>query len=103
MQDLHPIRLLPGSRLRAIYAVEIIQAGHFCSYGVNPEYISRFEASGLWVAGLGDTGDVRAMELPDHRFYVTTLFHPQLESQPGRPSRFVLAFVNAARERSVSS
>jgi CTP synthase (UTP-ammonia lyase) len=103
LQDLHPIRLLPGSQLRAIYAVEIIQAGHFCSYGVNPEYISRFEASGLWVAGLGDTGDVRAMELPDHRFYVTTLFHPQLESQPGRPSRFVLAFVNAARERSVSS
>jgi CTP synthase (UTP-ammonia lyase) len=49
------------------------------------------------IAGVGDDGDVRAVELPDHRFYVATLFHPQLESQPGRPSRFVMAFVNAAR------
>jgi len=97
LHDLQPIRLLPGSRLRSIYGMEIIEAGHFCNYGVNPEYMSRFEATGMRIAGVGDGGQVRAVELPKHKFYVTTLFHPQLESQPGQPSPFVVAFVNAAR------
>jgi CTP synthase (UTP-ammonia lyase) len=97
LHDLHPIRLLPGSRLRSIYGVEIIEAGHFCNYSVNPAYVSRFEAAGMRIAGVGDGGEVRAVELPKHRFYTATLFHPQLESQPARPSAFVTAFVNAAR------
>ena len=103
LHDLHPIRLLPGSRLRSIYGVETIEAGHFCSYGVNPDYISRFEAAGIRIAGVGDGGEIRAVELTDHRFYVATLFHPQLESQPGRPSPFVTAFVNVIRGRSASA
>ena len=69
----------------------------FCNYGVNPNFVSRFEAAGVRIAGLGDTGELRAVELPEHRFYVATLFHPQLESQPGRPSPFVTAYVSAAR------
>ena len=103
LHDLHPVRLLPGSRLRSIYGVEIIEAGHFCNYGVNPEYVTRFEAAGLRIAGVGGGGEVRAVELPGHRFYVTTLFHPQLESQPARPSPLVSAFVNAARGRPASA
>jgi CTP synthase (UTP-ammonia lyase) len=99
LHDLHPIRLLPGSRLQTIYGVEVIEAGHFCNYGVNPEYVPRFEAAGMRLTAFGDSGDVRGMELPEHRFYVITLFHPQLESRPGQPSPFVNAFVNAARAR----
>jgi CTP synthase (UTP-ammonia lyase) len=96
LHDLHPIRFLPGSRLRVIYGVDTIDAGHFCNYSVNPDYVSRFESAGLRIAGLADAGDVRAVELPSHRFYIATLFHPQLESLPGRPSPFVLAFIHAA-------
>jgi CTP synthase (UTP-ammonia lyase) len=103
LHDLHPIRLLPGSRLHSIYGVDTIQAGHYCNYGVNPDYISRFESAGMRITGVGDAGDIRAIELPDHRFYVATLFHPQLESQPGRPSPFVLAFAQAARVRRASA
>ena len=103
LHDLHPIRLLPGSRLRSIYGVDIIEAGHYCNYGVNPEYVSRFEAAGIRIAGVGDGGEVRAVELPEHRFHVTTLFHPQLESQPGRPSPFLVEFINAARARRTSA
>jgi len=103
LHDLHPIRLLPGSRLRSIYGVETIEAGHYCNYGVNQEYVSRFEAAGMRIAGVGSEGEVRAVEIPEHRFYVTTLFHPQLESQPGRPNPFIVAFVNAARGRGVTA
>jgi CTP synthase (UTP-ammonia lyase) len=103
LHDLHPIRLLPGSRLHAIYGAPTIQAGHLCNYGVNPDYLSRFEAAGVRIAGIGEEGDIRAIELPDHRFYVATLFHPQLESRPGRPSPLVLALLDAARGRAASA
>ena len=96
LNDLHPIRLLPGSKIRSIYGVDTIQAGHFCNYGVNPDYLARFEAAGLQIAGVAaDTGDVRAFEIPDHAFYIATLFHPQLESKPGSPSPFVTAYLRA--------
>ena len=65
---------------------------------MNPDYLAQFEAAGLRVVGMGEFGDIRAVELPAHQFYIATLFHPQLESQPGRPSPFVAAFVNAARQ-----
>ena len=97
LRDQHPIRVTPGSRLHAIYGAETILAGHYCNYGLNPAYVARFEAAGLRVTGAGDTGDVRAMEIREHRFYVITLFHPQLESSFARPSPFVMAFVDAAR------
>lgn len=97
MRDLHPIRLTLRSRLHSIYGTETIHAGHYCNYGVNPDYIPRFEAAGLRIAGVGNTGDVRAMEIREHRFYVITLFHPQLESTSPRPSPFVVRFVDAAR------
>ena len=97
LNDSHSIRLLPGSRIRSIYGgIDTIEAGHFCNYGVNPEYLSRFEAAGLTVSGLStDTGEVRAMEIRDHPFYIATLFHPQLESRPGAPSPVVDAYVRA--------
>jgi CTP synthase (UTP-ammonia lyase) len=98
LHDLHPIRLLTGSRIHSIYDLDVIQAGHFCNYGVNAEYVPRFEAAGLRIAGLGgDDGSVRAIEIPDHPFFIATLFHPQLDSQPGRPSPLVTALINAAR------
>lgn len=97
LHDLHPIRLVPGTLLHSIYGVDTIQAGHFCNYGLNPEYVARFADAGMRIAGYGDSGDIRAVELPEHRFYVATLFHPQLESRPEQPSPFVCAFVQAAR------
>ncbi len=100
LNGLHPIRLLADSKIRAIYGRDTIEAGHFCNYGLNPEFVERFRAAGLRIAGLGDDNEVRAAEIDAHPFYVITLFHPQLDSQPGRPSPLVSAFLNAARRQS---
>ena len=102
LHDLHTIRLVRGSRLHSIYGVDSIEAGHYCNYGVNPEYVIRFKTAGLVIAGIGGDDEIRSVEIPKHRFYVATLFHPQLDSQPGRPSKLVMALVNAARGRSAS-
>jgi CTP synthase (UTP-ammonia lyase) len=94
------IRLVAGSRLQFIYGVDSADEGYFCSYHVNPDYVPRFEAAGIRIAAVTSSGEVRAVELPGHRFFIATLFHPQLGSRPGKPHPFVQAFVEAARAQS---
>lgn len=91
------IRLVTGSRLHSIYGVGLAEEGYFCSYHVNPDFVPRFEAAGIRIAAVTRSGEVRAVELPGHRFFIATLFQPQLGSRPGKPHPFVQAFVEAAR------
>ena len=100
LNDLHAITLLPDSLLYSIYGIKTIEAEHYCNYGVNPDFIPRFEAAGLKIAAVAaDTGEVRAVEIrqPHHPFFDCTLFHPQLESRPGLPSPLVMAYLAAAK------
>jgi CTP synthase (UTP-ammonia lyase) len=50
---------------------------------------------GMSVAGRDDTGEVRAIERPDHPFFVGTLYQPQLSSTPGRPHPLFVALLRA--------
>ena len=96
LSGLDGIRIKPGSRVHEIYQKEETQEGYFCNYEVNPEYESRFEAAGLMVVARGTGGEVRAMDLPSHRFFLATLFQPQLSSTPDNPHPLVVAFLRAA-------
>lgn len=40
------------------------------------------------------------VELPDRRFYLATLFVPQLGSQPDSPHPLILAYLRAATQHS---
>jgi CTP synthase (UTP-ammonia lyase) len=51
---------------------------------------------GLRVAGADAGGEARVVEIPEHPFFVATLFVPQTGSAPGRPHPLVAAFVRAA-------
>jgi CTP synthase (UTP-ammonia lyase) len=50
---------------------------------------------GMSVAGRDDTGEVRAIERPDHPFFVGTLYQPQLSSTPDRPHPLFVALLRA--------
>jgi CTP synthase (UTP-ammonia lyase) len=66
------------SRLRAIYEKSQSVEGYHCNYGLNAEYRARIEAGGLRVAAEDKRGEVRAVELDRHPFFVATLFQPEL-------------------------
>ena len=51
--------------------------------------------AGLCVTGTDADGEVRIVELPDHPFFVATLFVPQASSTPEDPHLLVTAFVAA--------
>jgi CTP synthase (UTP-ammonia lyase) len=88
----HRVNLIPGSRLHSICRADFLDEQHFCNYGISEDYIARFEAAGLRISARGATGDVRAVELADHPFFVATLFHPH--RRPHHP--LIAAFVEAA-------
>ena len=93
-----PVTLVPGTRAAACYRVATVTEDYYCNYGVNPVYRRQLEAAGLRVSGVGADGEIRIVELPDHRFFVATLFIPQTRSAPGRPHPLLAAYAAAATE-----
>ena len=92
------IRLRPGSYLHTFYSQESVTEEFFCNFEVNPEYEWAAMEAGFPVVARGPNGEVRAIESPTHRFFIATLFQPQLSSKPGHPHPLVLAFLQAAAD-----
>jgi CTP synthase (UTP-ammonia lyase) len=91
------IRFVAGSRLAAIYGVgEIVETYH-CRYGLSPAVAPRLEAGPLRVAARDLEGDVRAVDLDGHPFFVATLFQPERSGLAGTRHPLIAAFVDAVR------
>jgi CTP synthase (UTP-ammonia lyase) len=92
------IRLCPGSYLQSFYGQDAATEEFFCNFEVNPDYEWAAMEAGFPVVARGAKGEIRAIESPTHRFYIATLFQPQLSSKPKNPHPLVLAFVQAAAD-----
>lgn len=68
-----------------------------CSFGLNPAYRKLLRGEPLKVTGVDGAGEVRVVELTRHRFFVATLFVPQLSSRPEASHPLITAFLRAAR------
>jgi CTP synthase len=65
-------------------------------YEVNPEYISQLEEKGLVFSGKAPGKDImQVMELPEHKFFMASQFHPELTSRLEEPSTLFFHFVKA--------
>ena len=92
----HPVKLVPGSRVHEAYGRDEVVEQFRCSYGLNPAYRETIGGRPLRVVGTDAEGNVRAVEIPDHRFYVATLYLPQLRSSPDAPHPLIAAYLKAA-------
>jgi CTP synthase (UTP-ammonia lyase) len=99
----HPVTLVPGTRTAAMYQTADSVEPFYCRYGLNPRYRELVEQHGLVISGLGEDGEVRALELPDHPFFVAVLYVPMARSAPGHPHPLVTEFAAAAREHALAS
>jgi CTP synthase (UTP-ammonia lyase) len=90
------VRLYPGSRIAAAYGATEAVEGYRCRYGLNPEFRAALAAGALRVAAEDDAGDVRALELEGHPFFVATLFQPERAALSARLPPLVAAFARAA-------
>jgi len=89
------VRLFPGTRIASAYRVQETTEGYRCRYGLNPEFQAALVAGPLRAAADDETGEVRAVELDGHPFFVATLFQPERAALKGELAPLVVAFVGA--------
>ncbi len=99
------MRFVPGSRIAAAYqSLEAVES-YRCRFGLNPEFHAALVSGFLRVSAKDEAGDVRAVELTDHPFFVATLFQPEraalADQLPPLAAAFVTSIVARSRDLAV--
>jgi CTP synthase (UTP-ammonia lyase) len=89
------VHFRPGSHIARAYGTGEATEGYRCRYGVNPAFQTALVSGPLRAAAVDSTGEVRAVELDAHPFFVATLFQPERTALEGRLPPLVAAFVQA--------
>jgi CTP synthase (UTP-ammonia lyase) len=89
------VELTPGSFLAQLYGSARAAERTTCDYGLAPAMQHLAAEHGMQVAATDDSGEVRAIERPGHRFFIGTLYQPQLRSTPDRPHPVFVGFMKA--------
>jgi CTP synthase len=87
--------LTQGSIASRIYGTCDLVERHRHRYEVNPKYIAQIESKGMKFTGKNEHR-MEIAEIPGHKFFFSSQFHPEFKSRPGKPSPPFLAFVKAA-------
>lgn len=75
---------------------EKFTGSYHCSFGVNPEYKKIIDDGTLKIVVENDSGEVRGCEIKNKKFFVGSLFQPQLHSSKENPNPLLLSFFKAA-------
>ncbi len=93
----YPCRINKASKVYKAYGTELVNERHRHRYEFNNVYLEDFEKAGMRAAGINpDTNLVEIMEIPSHRWYVGTQFHPEYRSTVLQPHPLFVSFVEAA-------
>lgn len=90
------VELRPHTLIARAYGKESIEETYRCSYGVSPAFAAELERGDLRVTGWDEDGEIRAVELVTHPFFVATLFQHERNALSGRPVPLVQAMLRAA-------
>ncbi|MEF9674176.1 CTP synthase [Pseudomonas sp. MWU13-2100] len=89
------IQFVEETLIAKAYGALETHEGYHCRYGINPEFESALLDSDLYVSGYDAQGDLRAVELKGHPFFVATLFQPERAALEGRTPALTSAFLAA--------
>lgn len=93
----YPTKITKGTLLQKIYKKDFVaEERHRHRYEFNNKYLKDFKNAGMIISGTSPDGNlVEAIELPNHKFFVGTQFHPEYISKPLSPHPIFVAFMNA--------
>ncbi len=94
----HDVEIKSGSMAFKIFGNKTMVRQRFRHrYEVNPDYIKPLEEKGLVFSGKHPTENImQVMELPDHKFFMGSQFHPELTSNLRTPSPLFYHLVKVA-------
>jgi len=94
------IKIKEDTLAHRLYGETEISERHRHRYEVNPEYISELEKNGLIFSGISsDKIRMEIAEIPSHRFFIASQFHPEFKSRPLHPAPLFYGFVKASLEK----
>ena len=92
----YPCHLRDDSKAYAIYGKPDITERHRHRYEFNNLYLNEFEAHGMQCVGTNpDNNLVEMVEIPDHRWFIGTQFHPEYTSTVLNPHPLFMDFIKA--------
>lgn len=90
--------LQSGSLAEKAYKRQDISERHRHRYEFNDQYKSQFEAAGMNFSGVNpESGLAEIVELPSHKWYLGTQFHPEYSSTVERPHPLFISLIAAAK------
>jgi CTP synthase (UTP-ammonia lyase) len=92
-----------GSRLASYCGSEPLRERYHCRYGVAESHLRLLAGTGLRVGARDSAGEVRAVELDDHPYFLATLFQPERAAFEGRAHPLIAALVGAVTAASPSA
>jgi CTP synthase (UTP-ammonia lyase) len=95
----HPVLIEPDTLAAELYRGTETVEPFFCSFGLNPRYRPALEQGGIRFSGFDQDGEARILELPEHPFFLATLYVPQAASTKASPHPVLTGFINACRIR----
>jgi CTP synthase (UTP-ammonia lyase) len=90
------VRIAPDSIAGRCYGSPDATENYYCNFGLNQDYERDLEDGGLKISGRDSDGEARIIELPNHPFFVGTLFVPQTRSTESDPHPLMVGFLKAA-------
>jgi CTP synthase (UTP-ammonia lyase) len=94
------VRSVAGTRFAELVHDEPFVGMHYCNYGPGRDELQRLLDGGMVIEATADDAEAEVIELPANRFFVLTLFQPQIGSLAGRSIHpLVREFIRCARER----
>ena len=94
------VSLVPYTRIAQAYGRLDVHESYRCRYGINPAFAGALLEGALIPSGHDSAGDLRAVELLDHPFFLATLFQPERAALKGITPPLVLALLKACEEAS---
>jgi CTP synthase len=96
---LYPCRIAANTLASSLYQEEVVYERHRHRYEFNNAYRNLFLDTGYVVSGTSPDGRLaEIIELPQHRFFIATQFHPEFCSRPNSPHPLFKGFVEAAMQ-----
>ena len=87
------VLLVEGSRLREICGSDSSVETYHCRFGLDRAFAAPLNDGHLRVCGQNSAGDVHAVELTGHPFFIATLFQPERWALRGKVHPLVRSFV----------
>jgi CTP synthase (UTP-ammonia lyase) len=95
MSGVDAVYPVAGTLVDQLCGTRELRGEYFCNFETNAEFVPRWEAAGLRIAARGPQGEIRAFDLPGKRFFLATLFQPQLSSSVQHPHPIIDGYLRA--------